>query len=357
MAEYRMPKLGADMDRGRILRWRKEVGEAVAKGEILAEVETDKSNLEAEAYQDGVLERILVAPGEWVPVGTPLAILRIPGEAAAPAPEPAKVAVSPAARKRAAELGVEASRAKGTGPGGRITLADVEALTAEAPEADPQVRMRRAIAASMTRSKQEIPHYYLATAIDLQPASTWLGAVNAQRPITERLLMGSLFCKAVALALRRFPELNGFFLDGHAVPGQGIHLGLAISLRKGGLVAPAIRDADTLELGELGRRMQDLVLRAREGGLKAAEVAEPTITLTSLGDQGVDLVQGVIVPPQVAMVGFGKVAARPWAVENHVEVHPVVMATLSADHRVSDGHRGARFLAEIDRLLQTPEGL
>ena len=350
-----MPKLGADMDRGRILRWRKQVGEAVHKGEILAEVETDKADIEAEAYHDGVLERILVEPGEWVPVGTPLAILRVEGEVEAP--EPAKAAISPAARKRAAELGVEASRASGTGPGGRITLEDVEALAAQPLEQDAPTRMRRAIAAAMSRSKREIPHYYLATTIDLQRASAWLREANAARAMADRLLMGALLCKAVAHALRRHPEFNGFFVDGRTLPGSGIHLGLAVSLRTGGLLAPAIRDADTLALGELGRRMQDLVQRAREGGLKASELADPTVTVTSLGDQGVEFVQGVIIPPQVAMVGFGKVVERPWAVEGRVEIRPVVMASLSADHRVSDGHRGARFLAEVDRRLQAPEEL
>ena len=352
-----MPKLGADMDRGRILRWCKQVGESVAKGEILAEVETDKANVEAEAYQDGVLTRILVEPGTWVPVGTPLALLQVAGEAGAAAPELGRPAISPAARTRAVELGVEAALAQGTGPGGRITLEDVEALAARAPEADAQARMRQAIAASMSRSKRDIPHYYLATGIDLQRARAWLADANAQRPVTDRLLMGALFAKAVALALRRYPEFNGFFVDGRAVPGAGIHLGLAISLRTGGLVAPAIRDADALPLGELGRRMQDLVQRAREGGLRASEMADPTITVTSLGDQGVDLVQGVIIPPQVAMVGFGKVGARPWAVADRVEVHAGVTASLSADHRVTDGHRGGRFLAEIDRRIRAPEDL
>lgn len=354
-----MPKLGADMDRGRILHWRKKEGEAVTKGEILAEVETDKANLEAEAYQSGVLERILVEPGEWVPVGTPLAILRVEGESVegVPAAVPERVAVSPAARKRAVELGVDPRDARGSGPGGRVTLEDVEAMAGPAPEEDAQTRMRRAVAASMSRSKREIPHYYLATTIDLQRASAWLRETNATRSVMDRLLMGALLCKAVALAVRRAPELNGFFLDGRAVPGQGVHLGLAVSLRAGGLLAPAIRDADALDLSELGRRMQDLVRRAREGGLKASELADPTLTVTSLGDQGVELVQGVIIPPQVAMVGFGKVVERPWAVEGRVEVRPVVTATLSADHRVSDGHRGARFLAEIDRLLQAPEAL
>jgi pyruvate dehydrogenase E2 component (dihydrolipoamide acetyltransferase) len=163
--------------------------------------------------------------------------------------------------------------------------------------------------------------------------------------------------KAVALALKRYPELNGFFRDGAFVPGPGIHLGVAISLRQGGLIAPAIRDVDRKGLDELMRALSDLVGRARALTLRSSEMSDATITVTNLGDQGVDVVHGVIYPPQVALVGYGKITERPWVEDGKVVVAPVVTASLSADHRASDGHRGALFLIELARLLQDPEKL
>lgn len=222
---------------------------------------------------------------------------------------------------------------------------------------DRQARMRQAISAAMTRSKREIPHYYLSTTIDLHTATTWLTERNAARSVTERLLPGVLFVKAVALALREVPELNALWAGDQAVRSEAIHVGVAISLRSGGFVAPAIHNADRKTLDELMGDLRDLVSRARVGILRSSELSEPTITVTSLGDQGADTVFGVIYPPQVAIVGFGRIVARPWVVGGQVMPRLVVTATLSADHRVSDGHRGGLFLATIDRLLQEPAKL
>ena len=272
--------------------------------------------------------------------------------------------MSPAARKLAAERGIDASRLQGTGPEGAITLEDIERATTATADiakpvgaADRQARMRQTIAAAMARSKREIPHYYLSTTIDMGRAITWLKDSNEQRPVTERLLYGVLLIKAVALALRRVPELNALWKDGEASRSERIHIGTAISLRQGGLVAPALHDADRLSLGELMQNFQDLVKRARAGSLRSSELSDPTITVTSLGEQGVETVFGVIYPPQVALVGFGKVVERPWVADGAVVPRPVLMASLSADHRVTDGHRGGLFLAEIDRLLQEPQSL
>jgi pyruvate dehydrogenase E2 component (dihydrolipoamide acetyltransferase) len=269
------------------------------------------------------------------------------------------VRASPAARQRARELGVDLAAVAGTGAHGAITIEDVE-TTAAAPAGEPRDRateMRRAIAAAMARSKREIPHYYLATDIPLARTSRWLTERNAQRSVTERVLMAVPLLKAVALALKRYPELNGFFRDGAFVPGPGIHLGVAISLRQGGLIAPAIRDVDRKGLDELMRALSDLVGRARALTLRSSEMSDATVTVTNLGDQGVDLVHGVIYPPQVALVGYGKITERPWVEDGKVVVAPVVTASLSADHRASDGHRGALFLIELARLLQDPEKL
>ena len=217
--------------------------------------------------------------------------------------------------------------------------------------------MRRVIAAAMARSKREIPHYYLSTTIDMRRSLDWLVAENTKRPVTKRLLHSVLLLRAVALALRSTQELNGFWIDDAFKPADGIHIGVAISLRQGGLVNPAIHDVDKKTLDELMENMLDLVNRARTGHLRSSELSDGTITVTNFGEQGVETVFGVIYPPQVALVGFGKIIERPVAKDGMVGVRPMIEATLSADHRVSDGHRGGRFLLAVDRLLQEPEKL
>jgi pyruvate dehydrogenase E2 component (dihydrolipoamide acetyltransferase) len=209
----------------------------------------------------------------------------------------------------------------------------------------------------MARSKREIPHYYLATEIDLSLALAWLAGENERRPVTERLLPVVLLLKAVARATREVPEVNGTYVDGAFRPSEAVHLGVAISLRRGGLVAPALHDVDRKGLGDLMKELGDLVARTRRGGLRSSELTDGTLTVTNLGDLGVGTVYGVIYPPQVALVGFGRVQERPWAVRGRIEARPVLGATLSGDHRVSDGIRGALFLATLDRLLQAPEAL
>jgi pyruvate dehydrogenase E2 component (dihydrolipoamide acetyltransferase) len=217
--------------------------------------------------------------------------------------------------------------------------------------------MRRAIAAAMSRSKREIPHYYLSETIPMARTLEWLQQHNAQLPITARLLPAVVQLKAVAKALARVPELNGLFRNGEFSRSEAVHAGVAISLRGGGLVAPAIHDVQAKPLDELMRDLADLVKRARAGSLRSSEMSDPTITVTNLGDQGVDAVYGVIYPPQVALVGFGRIAERPWAENGWIRALPQVTASLAADHRVSDGHRGALFLAELRECLQRPEEL
>jgi pyruvate dehydrogenase E2 component (dihydrolipoamide acetyltransferase) len=223
--------------------------------------------------------------------------------------------------------------------------------------AERAAAMRRAIAAAMSRSNRDIPHYYLETAIDMQRCLDWLREANLQRSVTDRLLPAVLLLKAVALAVHEVPEVNGFWADDQLQLSEAIHLGVAISLRTGGLVTPAIHDTDTLSLDELSAALKDLVQRARAGSLRSSELTDATLTVTNLGDQGAEKVFGVIYPPQVALVGFGAVKERPWAVDGLLGVRPIVIATLAGDHRATDGHRGGLFLAAVDRLLQKPEAL
>ena len=339
-----MPSLGADMVEGKLLEWKIGPGDTVKRGDIVAVVETPKAAVEVECWQEGVVQDLLTKPGETVPVGTAMARLLAPGEAAVPV---SRKKISPAARKRAAELGVDVEKVGGTGPEGAVTVEDVEKLSLpRAPkEVDRAGEMRKAIAAAMSRSKREIPHYYLSHTVSLARAAAWLEAENARRPLPERLLMGGLFVKATALACKEYPEMNGHYREAALRPSAPVHVGVAISLRQGGLVAPAIHDADKLSLTDLMKALTDLVKRARAGSLRSSEMSDPTITVTNLGEGGVDAVFGVIYPPQVALVGFGTPREGR------------VVASVSGDHRASDGHRGALFLAAIDRLLQAPEKL
>jgi pyruvate dehydrogenase E2 component (dihydrolipoamide acetyltransferase) len=397
MSEFRMPSLGADMQFGTIVDWRVKPGDRVKRGDVVALVETEKGVIEVEIFESGVIESLVVQPGQKVPVGATLATLSgdgkiepqpaaklpmAPPPAAAPVKEevaPAQVVtaaaveeslrlrVSPLARKRAQELGVDLTTIAGTGVDGSITIADVERSAesgkAPAPAVAPAAKgldlaaMRRVIAAAMARSKREIPHYYLCSTIDMRRSLAWLAEENAKRPVTKRLLYSVLLIRAVALALRTTPELNGFWIGDAFKPADGTHIGMAISLRQGGLINPAIHDVDKKHLDELMENMLDLVNRARAGHLRSSELSDGTITVTNLGEQGVETVFGVIYPPQVALVGFGKITERPFAANGMVGVRPMIDATLAADHRVSDGHRGGRFLLAIDRLLQEPEKL
>ena len=410
-----MPSLGADMEAGTLVAWLKQPGDRVARGDIVAEVDTDKGVIEVEVFSAGVIDRLLVEPGTKVPVGTPLAVIRdeeaqtaprprpappaaaqpappaaaqpAPPAAAQPAPppptprpEPApsaaslhapevhrqaqRLRISPSARRLARELSVDASSLRGTGPGGAITREDIQqaarqrvaAPTLAVPTAAAE-RMRQAIAAAMARSKREIPHYYVSHTIDFGPAMAWLEEHNTRSPVGERLIYGVLLLKAVALALREFPEQNAAWRGDHAEQLAHIHVGTAISMRQGGLVAPALHDTDQQSLLELMQAFRDLVQRVRAGRMRSSELSDATITVTSLGERGVEALLPVIYPPQVAIVGFGKLVERPWVVDGRVVPRPLIHASLAADHRVSDGHRGALFLAAIDRILQQPEKL
>jgi pyruvate dehydrogenase E2 component (dihydrolipoamide acetyltransferase) len=402
MIEFKMPALGSDMDEGTLDEWLVKPGDPVTRGQVVAVVETTKAAVEVECWHEGTVHELLVPIGETVQVGTALATLLAPGESAeaprkrrprptkAPAavePEgeaanqPAPAAgpklgtrhrrwISPAARRLATSLGIDVENVTGTGPQGAVTISDVEHAAASAKElvkepakkrepkrtaADRATEMRKSIAAAMSRSKREIPHYYLADEMPMDRALGWLAERNAERSITERVLPAVLQLKAVAAAAQRFGEFNGFWRDEGFEPAAGVHVGVAISLRGGGLVAPAIHDVPEKNLDELMGDLTDLVARARAGSLRSSEMSDPSITVTNLGDQGVDTVFGVIYPPQVALVGFGKPAQRVCAVDGGIRISTTVQASLAADHRASDGHRGALFLGAISELLQQPD--
>ncbi|WP_346897080.1 dihydrolipoamide acetyltransferase family protein [uncultured Roseibium sp.] len=403
MAAFVMPSLGSDMDAGTLVEWLKKPGDEVHRGDIVAVVEPQKGAIEIESFQEGILTGYLTDLGRKVPVGTPLAVIKEEGKddpedealmaglapsaetppvqnqtpvavaktqvGKAPPSAGARLKISPAAGRLAQAPGIDRSALTGTGPQGSIVLADVMARleqkrgpglpgTKVVCEGGEQLTgMRAAIAAAMAHSKREIPHYYLSQTINLTSAEQFIASANADRVPENRLLLGAVYAKAVALACRKFPEFNGHFEEVAFHASDTVHAGMAINIRGGGLVAPAIHNAETLDLDTLMDKMRDLVVRVRAGRFRAAELSDPTITVSSLGDRGVDSLYGVIYPPQVAIVGFGTPVIRPWEQDGEVALKRVVTLTLAADHRVSDGHSGARFLNAIEKYLIKPEEL
>jgi pyruvate dehydrogenase E2 component (dihydrolipoamide acetyltransferase) len=409
MGIFTMPSLGADMEAGKLVEWMVKPGDTVKRGDVVAVVETQKGAIEIEIFEEGEVSELTAELGTELPVGAPLAVVLKPGEAppapeAAPAPEPtaapkpapvpepepamvatvpapappaapAPVAApgagpmaSPAARVRAHELGIDLATLKGSGPGGVIVLGDVEATGTPTPKPEaapkpkptgsPMEEMRKAIAAAMTRAKRTIPHFYLSETIDVDPAIRFLEERNADRPPTERVLLGAVFVRAATIAASKVPVMNGHFTEEAGYqPSDTVNPGVAVALRGGGLVAPALMDAVDMSLDDTMAGMRDLVSRARAGRLRSSEMTMGTITVSSLGDTGAEAMTGVIFPPQVALIGLGAPHLRPWVVEGEVVPRHVVTLTVSADHRVSDGRQVARFIAAFEAAVQSPEEL
>jgi pyruvate dehydrogenase E2 component (dihydrolipoamide acetyltransferase) len=465
MGDFRMPSLGADMEEGILLEWLVAPGQQVHRGDVIAVVETPKSAVEVECFQDGTVRELVAHEGEQVPVGGVLARLddgppSAPAEKAPAASEGEQAAeppravpqhaahrtVSPLVRRRARELGLDADEVTGTGPGGTVTRSDVEtaaaaaaavtgaavprgssarsgtpappgAVTARArvspyarrlakergvdpggltgtgpggtvraadvlravpgtpprspePVAAPVPQrparraaetsadtMRESIAAVMTASNRDIPHYYLSTTVDMAAATDWVRRRNRELPVEERLVPSALLLLSAARAAREVPELNGHWVDGTFHPADTVDLGVIVSLRRGGLLVPVIPAAHERTVGETMAALRELTSRSRAGRLRGSDLVPPSITVSNLGDQGVESVLGVIYPPQVALVGFGAVSERPWAVDGLLGVRPLVTVTLAGDHRASDGAVGARFLKRLARFLQRPEEL
>ena len=391
MFEFKMPKLGADMDEGILLEWKIAPRDFVKKRDIVAVVETSKGAIEIETFVDAEVESLAVKPGAIVPVGTVMAHFRVSGTQAIkspvidsvtqtppatadPLPATAGLPVSPRARRLAQQLQVDLANVQGTGPEGSIVAADVQAVAARTPAAartqysatavrtarkavDLRTAIRNTVAAAMSRSKREIPHYYLAQDIDVSTLLSFVESWNQAHSVADRILPALLYYKSIGIAAREFQPMNGLFANGEFQPAAAVNLGVAISLRSGGLMAPCLIDMAGKPAVELMRELKDLVLRTRKGGLRASELSMGTITVSNLGDHGVDFLAGVIYPPQVALVGIGSMRERAWVVEGALQVRRIVNFSLAADHRASDGHTGALFLRRIEELMESPEKL
>jgi pyruvate dehydrogenase E2 component (dihydrolipoamide acetyltransferase) len=263
-----------------------------------------------------------------------------------------KAIASPIVRKIAAAQQLDLTTITGSGPSGAILLKDLpQQSAANLPD------MRRAIAVAMEKSKKEIPHFYLSLNIDMTNAQRWLQQVNSDKAPEQRLLLIALLLKAVALALRKYPSLNGFYTDQQLQPADEIHIGNVISLRQGGLIVPAIHHVDTLSVPAIMLAIRDITARSRSGHLRSSELTDATITVTNMGDRGADCVYGVIYPPQVAILGVGKLRKAALVQGDNVVAGDEITVCLSADHRAIDGMLAGKFLNTLSAQLQQPECL
>ncbi len=424
--EIIMPQMGFDMKEGTVVRWIKREGDPVAKGEPIAEIETDKAVVEIEAFDAGVLRKVYVKEGATVPVGQIIGVIAKPGEtvadappsapalaragpaaappagegpsepkprvsvadservpgaakvlaspappalAAAPATPGERVKASPLARREAEARGIAIERVAGTGPGGRITRKDVidfaqkaPARPAPAPSAAPAVqlgqtvplsRIRQAVARSMSKSKQEIPHFYVTVTVDMTRAVDLRKQLNEALGEEARVSFNDMVIKAAALAILKHPLFNATFGEQGVQVHSQVNIGMAVALESG-LVAPAIPNADRKSLAEIARETKSLAERARAGRLSAQEYGTATFTVTNLGMYGVESFSAIITPPQAAALAVGSIQKEAIVKDGQVAVADVMRVTLSCDHRVVDGAMGAAYLADVRSMLESP---
>lgn len=379
--EVVMPKMGYDMTEGKILRWRKKEGDEVKRGEVIAEIETGKVDIEVEAFSSGVLKKILAKEGEVAPVGQVIALITPPGEAAPEVKAPAaveaveRILASPLAKRLAEEQGVDLRLVKGTGPGGRITKEDIAAYlkvreavpTVPKPEvvvppvkAPPEVeyeerplsRMRQTIARRMAESKRTVPHFEVTVDIDMAEALKLRTALNE---VLEgaKITVTDLIVKAAALALKKHPELNSSYAGDKARLYKRINIGIAVALEEG-LVTPVVTDCDTKPLQEIAKEAHEKAERARAGKLKPEDVVQGTFTVSNLGMFDVEQFTAIINPPEAAILAVGGVEKRPVVKEDQIVVSDRMKVTLGIDHRVVDGAQAARFLQTFKHLMEQP---
>ncbi|MCH8025321.1 MAG: 2-oxo acid dehydrogenase subunit E2 [Chloroflexi bacterium] len=404
ISEVVMPQMGADMEEGTVVRWLKQVGDAVERGEIIAEIETDKANVEIEAFDSGTFRTTLASEGDTVAVGTVIALIadtdddisqyqpaatitngaQAAATTAVPAPtarppnedtrpqsedtrpakqQPERVRASPVARKLAQENSIDLAQLTGTGPDGRIVRRDIEAAIsspAQTPAPSPtttgQSKMRQTIARRMSQSKREAPHYYITVEIDMTDAERLRRQLNEAAEDYPRVSVNDLIVKACAGALARQPIFNTSLVEGEIQAHEQINVCIAIALDDG-LIAPAILDCANKNLGQIAEASRSLAERAKSGSLKPEEYTGGTFTVSNLGMFNVESLVAIIQPPQTAILGVGAVRAMPIVRDGKIEPAEMMKVALSADHRVTDGAQGAQLLNEIRRLLENPAAL
>lgn len=385
MATVTMPQMGFDMQEGTLVRWLKQPGDQVAKGEPIAEIETDKAVIEIEAFESGTVKELLVEEGATVPVGAPIMIIDTgEGDGAADAADgTGRVKASPLARRLAAEHGVDLRSVVGTGPGGRIVKVDVlqaaktpaaQAAPAPAPapaapapapvpaapaapaledKVVPLSRMRQTIARRMAESKQQAPHFYVTMAVHMDKAMELRANLNALGDGQFRVSVNDLVVKATAIALRKHPNLNASF-EGDAIRFHGaVHMAIAVALEDG-LITPVVRDAHVKSLLQIAHEARELAELARAGRLAPDQYQGGTFTVSNLGMFGVEEFSAIINPPQAAILAVSAVQDEAVVRDGQLTVGKVMRVTVSADHRVADGAQVALFLQDLKQILENP---
>jgi pyruvate dehydrogenase E2 component (dihydrolipoamide acetyltransferase) len=405
-----MPQLGYDMQEGTVVRWRKKEGEVINRGEILAEIETDKAVVEMESHISGVVGKLVVGEGTMVPVSQPIAVITELGEVvpdikavpvhpkkvaahtpehkpthaareSAPPESAGPVKASPIAKRLADEKGIDLKLVKGTGPGGRITESDVRAseeprrkaspMSATAPSlvassaspihpAEPQrvrlSKMRLAIGRRTSDSKRQAPHFYVGASVNMTKALDMRKELNQSLTGKVHITINDMIVKAVAQAMKKFPNLNSTFEDDHLILHPDVNVGIVLAIEPG-IIVPAIMQAQNKSLTQISQTAKDLVKRAQEGTLKPEEYGGATFSISNLGMFDVDEFIAIIMPPNSAMLGVGSVKPQPTVRDGQICVTQVMKVTISVDHRVTDGVEAARFLTEFRKLLEEPLGL
>jgi pyruvate dehydrogenase E2 component (dihydrolipoamide acetyltransferase) len=430
MAEIvNMPKLGFDMAEGTLVRWVVLEGEEVAKGAILAEIETDKATVEVESSHSGVVIKHLVTEGEIVPVSTPIAVVADPGEevdlaallgeqpsgegtteeaspeeaeSAAPEPTPAEpteedvslpggVRASPLARRMAADAGIDLGKVQGSGPRGRIMKADIEAYQASppptapkpaaaeapapapaepapvpltplaplpsAPAAEDEVvplnRLRAAIGRRMTEAKQQLPHFYVTHQYDVGALMALRKQANALLPPDQKISVNDFIVKGVALALRQFPNLNASLRGDEIVRHGAVNVGVAVAV-EGGLLTVVCHDTDRKPLRQIAQEIRLMAGRAREGKVRPEDIEGSTFSVSNLGMFDVEEFIAIINPPEAAILAVGSARQVPVVADGEIVPGWRMKATISVDHRVSDGAEAAKFLQALAAYLEEP---
>ncbi|KWX24832.1 dihydrolipoamide acetyltransferase [Mycolicibacterium wolinskyi] len=376
-----MPRLSDTMEEGVIIAWHKNIGDRVERGDILAEIETDKAIMELESYDEGILERMLAGEGDRVPIGIPIAVIGDGSGASmepatpppAPAPAPAapqasgdRPKASPLARKIAAENGVDLAAVTGSGPGGRIIRKDVENLRpAETPaaptpvegdfDAVPLTTLQRVAAKRLTESKQTAPHFYLTAAVDVTALLAFRETVNDSLRAADgpKVSVNDFIVRAVASALRNNPGVNVSFGGDVLLHHHAVHIGVAVAV-EAGLVVPVVRDADRKSVSQIAVETKEMAGRARIGKLRADEMSGGTFTISNLGMFGIEQFAAVINPPEAAILAVGAATDELRLIDGEVVARKILRLTLSADHRAIDGATGAVFLRDLTTLLENP---
>ncbi|MDE2861771.1 MAG: dihydrolipoamide acetyltransferase family protein [Chloroflexota bacterium] len=396
-----MPQMGYDMQEGTLVRWLKQEGEAIARGEAIAEIETDKAVIEMEAYASGVVLKTVVDEGSTVPVGDTIAFIGTPGEPvpdvtpsaaataeaapepeqaaepAAPAAAPASgpVRASPVARRLAQEKGIDLAQVTGTGPNGRITKEDVEAhesaaaaapaSAAEAPaavepaarrqqgELVPLTRMRQAIARRTAQSKREVPHFYVSAGVDMTAAMALRSQINEALAGEARVSVNDLIVKACALTLAKYPAFNASFEGNNLRMNPAINVSIAVAVEYGLLVV-SLGDCRGRSLVDISKAARGAVERAQSGVLREDDYTGGTFSISNMGMFDVDSFSAIIYPPQSAVIAVGTVRQQPVVRDGEIKIAQMMQATLSTDHRVADGAQAAEFLVEVKRVLENP---